>query len=223
MACPICGAKCVCRKRGEDGRCCSCHKHKARTPQQAQAHAQYEVEYKRPKDAASVYPIEELLTELDAHRVDRRDGFSYPGLFDRPVVTDLVIVRDGPVPVVIATERGDNPGASITNTIEKLAARLMSETGWLLGDFVLVEHYPAHRYGGFLGRSLSRVHFERMWSGVSWTHIEADGLRALLVPSAGGSGPQVHGTGEPQRHPGLSPAFASPVLAGPQHPHTERE
>jgi len=42
MPCPICGAKCVCRKRGEDGRCCSCHKHKARTPQQAAAHAEHD-------------------------------------------------------------------------------------------------------------------------------------------------------------------------------------
>lgn len=181
MACPICGAKCVCRKRGEDGRCCSCHKHKARTPQQAAAHAQYDVEHKRPKDGALVYPIEELLMELGARRVDRRDGFSYAGLFDRPVVTDVVIVRDGSVPVVIATERSDNPGASITNTIEKLAARLMQETGWLLGDFILVEHYPAHRYGENLGRSLDRVHFERMWSGVTWTHTTIEQLRALLA------------------------------------------
>ena len=30
MVCPICGAKCVCRNRGDDGRCCGCHKHKAR-------------------------------------------------------------------------------------------------------------------------------------------------------------------------------------------------
>lgn len=131
--------------------------------------------------SSSGYPIEELLTELHARRVDRRDGFTYPGLFDRPVITDLVIIKDGPVPVVVATERGDNPGASITNTIEKLASMLMSETGWLLGDFILVEHYPRHRYGEDLGRSLSRVHFKRMWGGVSWTHLEIEGLRALLA------------------------------------------
>jgi hypothetical protein len=174
MACPVCGAKCVCRKRGEDGRCCSCHKHKARTPQQAAAHAQHDAERSR-------YPIEELLAELQPQRVDRRDGFTYPGLFGRPVITDLVILKDGPLPVVIATERGDNPGASITNTIEKLAAMLSSETGWLLGDFVLVEHYPRHRYGEDLGRSLSQVHFERMWGGVAWGHLEIGGLRALLT------------------------------------------
>jgi hypothetical protein len=28
MACPICGAKCRCRKRGEGGICCGCHRHK---------------------------------------------------------------------------------------------------------------------------------------------------------------------------------------------------
>jgi hypothetical protein len=30
MACPICGAKCKCRKAGPGGLCCSCHKHKPR-------------------------------------------------------------------------------------------------------------------------------------------------------------------------------------------------
>ena len=29
MSCPICGANCRCRKRGEGGICCSCHRHKA--------------------------------------------------------------------------------------------------------------------------------------------------------------------------------------------------
>jgi hypothetical protein len=33
MACPICGATCRCRKRGEGGICCSCHKHTARARQ----------------------------------------------------------------------------------------------------------------------------------------------------------------------------------------------
>lgn len=37
MRCPVCGATCVCRRRGEDGRCCSCHKHKG-----AAAHRAYE-------------------------------------------------------------------------------------------------------------------------------------------------------------------------------------
>jgi hypothetical protein len=179
MACPICGAKCVCRKRGEDGRCCSCHKHKSRTPQQAQAHAQHDAKL---KDAVTHRAaVAELLAELQPASVQHRDCFTYPGLFDRPVVTDLVILNDGPGRVVIATERSDNPGASITNTIEKLAAALMSETGWVLGDFVLVEHYPAFRYGEHLGRSLDLVSFERMWSGVSWKHLDTDALRALLA------------------------------------------
>jgi hypothetical protein len=30
MTCPVCGARCVCRKA--DAMCCSCHKHKARSP-----------------------------------------------------------------------------------------------------------------------------------------------------------------------------------------------
>jgi hypothetical protein len=30
MSCPICGANCRCRKRGPNGLCCGCHRHKAR-------------------------------------------------------------------------------------------------------------------------------------------------------------------------------------------------
>lgn len=30
MSCPICGANCRCKKRGPDGQCCSCHRHKVR-------------------------------------------------------------------------------------------------------------------------------------------------------------------------------------------------
>jgi len=30
MACPICGANCRCRKKGPQGLCCSCHRHKPR-------------------------------------------------------------------------------------------------------------------------------------------------------------------------------------------------
>ena len=29
MACPICGAKCRCKKAGPGGICCGCHRHKS--------------------------------------------------------------------------------------------------------------------------------------------------------------------------------------------------
>lgn len=28
MACPICGANCQCKRRGDGGMCCGCHRHK---------------------------------------------------------------------------------------------------------------------------------------------------------------------------------------------------
>lgn len=197
MACPICGANCRCRKRGEDGRCCSCHKHKARTPAQAAAHQEHD----RKTREAGASPIVDLLAELGLPEHDKRYGFTYPGLFDRPVVTDLVIIRGGAVPVVIATERADNPGASITNTIERLAAALSREKGWLPGrDFALVEHYPPRggdRAGSIdhLPRSIDRVEFDTVmptgtWkvtgalvNGPKWTHLGIEGLRALIQPA----------------------------------------
>ena len=30
MSCPICGANCQCKRRGPNGLCCSCHRHKVR-------------------------------------------------------------------------------------------------------------------------------------------------------------------------------------------------
>lgn len=29
MACPICGANCVCKHRGQGGLCCGCHRHRS--------------------------------------------------------------------------------------------------------------------------------------------------------------------------------------------------
>ena len=77
-------------------------------------------------------------------QVDR--DFTYTGLNDRPATTHLRIYVDPDNlqdPVVVATELHDNPGASITNTIEKLAAALLldlQEYGY--NHFTLIEHYP---------------------------------------------------------------------------------
>jgi hypothetical protein len=35
MACQICGARCMCKKRGPSGLCCGCHRHKPRPIREA--------------------------------------------------------------------------------------------------------------------------------------------------------------------------------------------
>ena len=119
-----------------------------------------------------------------------RHSFAYPGLWpNRPAVTDLLIARTGEKPVVIATERDDNPGASITNTIEHLAEAVANEMGWSPDDFILVEHYRAGRYNSEatrdpFPRDLSRVHFGRAWGDVRWTHLSVDELATLVGVTA---------------------------------------
>lgn len=114
-------------------------------------------------------------------------GFRYPGLHGRECSTDLMIWREGQVPLVIATERPDNPGASITNTAEQLAERIALLTGWTSpGDFLLVEHYPPGRGTGPLAeRTLCLVDFAEAWAGVTWRHLPPTRWHHFAEPVTG--------------------------------------
>lgn len=127
-----------------------------------------------------------LLAEIGNPLTVQWTRFEYSGLFDRPVQADVMIIRTGDKPVVIATERADNPGASITNTIEKLAKAVAEKNGWLSpDDFVLIEHYPAGRYGdASIPRSLDRVTVQPGWATPTWAHIEPVSLANLCGPNA---------------------------------------
>jgi len=54
----------------------------------------------------------------------------------------------GGLPVVILSELASNDGPSVTNTVEQLAAEILSrylpEQDGLEPPFVLLEHYPGH-------------------------------------------------------------------------------
>ncbi len=55
----------------------------------------------------------------------------------------------GDSPVVVVSELPDNPGTSITNAIEQIAAEVMDAHGFALGRVpVFVEHYPPEATGG---------------------------------------------------------------------------
>ena len=52
-------------------------------------------------------------------------------------------------PVVIVSELPDNPGTSVTNSIEKIAAEVMDAHSLAMGRVpVFVEHYPSGATGG---------------------------------------------------------------------------
>lgn len=52
-------------------------------------------------------------------------------------------------PVVIISELADNPGASVTNAVEQIAAEVIDAHGLALGCVpVFIEHYPPEATGG---------------------------------------------------------------------------
>jgi hypothetical protein len=58
--------------------------------------------------------------------VGKHPRFDFSGPGGNPALVDLSIVtREGATPVVIAHERDDNPGISITNGAEQLAAQVL--------------------------------------------------------------------------------------------------
>jgi hypothetical protein len=58
--------------------------------------------------------------------IERHEAFAFRGASGNPAIAALAIVtRDGSVPVVVATERDDNPGVSVTNGAEQLAAHVL--------------------------------------------------------------------------------------------------
>lgn len=89
--------------------------------------------------------------------IDRE--FSYPGFHGRPARCRIRVYRRGPdrPTVVIATELADNPGTSVTNRAETVAAMVCREFGIDPGTLLWVEHYGPWRH---LGESFSLVEFQ---------------------------------------------------------------
>ena len=72
----------------------------------------------------------------------------------------------GNPPVVVATERGDNPGTSITNRIEVIATVLYCLLGCPEEGVKVIEHYEDRAFIG--GRPLQRARCDRVempWNG----------------------------------------------------------
>ncbi len=91
-----------------------------------------------------------LLLEPDpSWSVERHPAFEFTGPSGNRALADLIVLsREGAVPVVLATERDDNPGISITSGTEQLAAqvliRLFADRIGEAEPFLLVEHDPSN-------------------------------------------------------------------------------
>ena len=95
---------------------------------------------------------------------------TYPGLHERPAQCHIRIFDQAAGNVVlIATDIGDaNPGASVTNTIERIATEVCHRYGLDPARLTVVEHYDDRRtpgafsFGRENGESFDVVTFRRM-------------------------------------------------------------
>ncbi len=90
-----------------------------------------------------------LLLEPDpSWSLEKHPAFEFTGPSGNRALADLIVLsREGAVPVVVATERDDNPGISVTGGVEQLAAevltRLFADRIGEAEPFLLVEHDPS--------------------------------------------------------------------------------
>jgi hypothetical protein len=90
-----------------------------------------------------------LLLEPDpSWSLESHPAFEFTGPSGNRAIVDLSLLsRKGAVPVVVATERDDNPGFSIKSSVEQLAAqvltRFFADRAGEVEPFVLVDHDPS--------------------------------------------------------------------------------
>lgn len=87
------------------------------------------------------------------------ERYEYAGYSGARSVCEVSILRrDGQPPIVIFTELPDNPGTSVTNMIEHLAAEIQRRDS-LPAETIWIEHYPAERRPQGAGESWDLVTF----------------------------------------------------------------
>lgn len=83
---------------------------------------------------------------------------------------DLHVFRDREAVVVVASERADNPGASITNSYEYLATGVWQKMDLSIDQVTWIEHYASQSYA------------TRIDETFDWVTLDLDGER-LVSPS----------------------------------------
>lgn len=130
------------------------------------------------------------------------EQFRFPGPY-RESICRLRIYKSeggelGPDAVVIATERNDNPGMSITNAAESLWTLAISVTELELRLFgtgaqvMCFEHYlgaPGEKDDSALGEHFARVTFQGydrqgVFRGPKWVHVTKAAVMNLTAPLA---------------------------------------
>lgn len=101
---------------------------------------------------------------------------NYEGFYRRPSRCDIRVYRAGTeaereadrLPVVIVTEREDNPGTSVTERIEVITTVLYHMLGQPAGGITIIEHYVDHAFVG--GRATIKETFDLVT--FTWTRCQ---------------------------------------------------
>lgn len=97
---------------------------------------------------------------------------------------DLTVCRDEEKPlIVIASERPDNPGASITNAAAAIATQAFREFQGGREGLIFIEHYPEDGKEWFAKERFAQVFFETTsheFSTPRWKHISKTDVMALI-------------------------------------------
>jgi hypothetical protein len=87
--------------------------------------------------------------------------------------------------VIVLTELADNPGPSVTNSIEWIAAELENVLRVpLLSGYRLVEHYPANSIRSATFDVVEIGNDGQRWYGPKWRHITEEHLDDLTRGSS---------------------------------------
>ncbi len=96
---------------------------------------------------------------------------------------NLQVYRDGETGVVVATEREDNPGASITNSFEYLATGVWHKLGLSFEQTTWIEHYGDASYGFAIDERIDRVTLiqqDQRLVSPTWQPASRDELEHLI-------------------------------------------
>lgn len=83
--------------------------------------------------------------------------------------------------VIVVTELADNPGPSVTNSIEAIATHLENQLRLpTLAGYHLVEHYPPNLVRGSTFSLVELGHNGTRFQGPVWTHLTEEQFERLI-------------------------------------------
>ncbi len=112
------------------------------------------------------------------------ENFDYLGLHSFPSQCRLRVFEGPGLPlVVIATERADNPGTSVTNAAEVLATQVYQWLEYPARGIVFIEHYEKdgeENYAQERFALVSFAEFDGQFISPEWRHITKEEIEGMI-------------------------------------------